>query len=161
MERVNAVFLAAVLAAAGVGAAATAGYGGSLQARDASVDVVDAVEADVTSAAVRDGRLELTVTVTNPTDHDLAVTGAAVRVHNRTDRRLASGSAERLSGGTDLPAGGSLTATYAVRVSPSNADALQAALAADAAVTIRHGVRLRSVTATVTATDRRPNAEAE
>lgn len=160
MERLNAAFLAVVVVAAGVGAATAAGHGGELQARDLAAGVVGDVSVDVTNLTTSDGGLLATATVRNPTDHDLEVTGVVVRVHNRSERKLAYGNAERRAGDTALPAGGSLTATYAVNVGPPGRPVLRAALAADdAAVTIKYSLRLRGVTTTVTATDRSPGGE--
>lgn len=159
MERANAGFLVVVALAVVVGAVTATGYGGELQARDESSAVVAGLEVDVTDAAVRDGTLEVTVTTTNPTDHELALTGTTVRVHNRSEETLAFGTATVLSGDTTLAPGGSATATYRVRVSPSGLPALRAALAEDADVTVTHSVRLRGISVSVTRADPAPLVE--
>lgn len=158
MERANAGFLVVVVVSALVGAAAATGHGGTLRAQAATA-TLDAVQVDVTDAAVRDGGLELAVTAENPTVHDLTVTGTTVRVHNASEAKLAYGQASLVSGGTSLPAGESLTATYRARVSPSRLPALRAALAADAAVTVTQEIRLQGVSDAITNTDPAPTAE--
>lgn len=158
MERANAGFLAVVALSALVGAAVAMGHGGELQAQDAT-ETFDRIRVDVTDAAIRDGGLEVTVTAENPTVHDLTVTGTVVRVHNASATKLAFGPASVVSGGTSLPADGSLTATYRVRVGPSRLPALRAALDGDAAVTVKYSFELRGVSAAVAKTDPEPTAE--
>lgn len=144
MDRLRAAFVAVLLVSLANGGAAVADFGGNLQTIDEAGFVEERVDADVTDVTLRDRRVAVTVRVTNPTGLDVQLVSGHFRLHNRTETRLASGAGERIDdGGETVPAGGVLTATYEIRLSPSQESQVRDALDRDAKVTMKLALRLR------------------
>lgn len=137
MDRLQAAFVALLLVAGALGGATALDTGSTLRAVDASSLIKDQVQVDVENVDLRDERLVVTTAIENPTGLDLDIDGARFRVYNASNDRLAFGAGERLDdGGTTLGAGETVTATYAVRLSPAQRDTLATALEGEAAISI-------------------------
>lgn len=146
-------FLAVLLVSLANGGATVANFTGNLQSIDAAAYVDNRIETDVSVSAVADRRVTLAVRISNPTGLAVRLDGAHVRIHNQTDKRLASGAGRRVDDrGDTIPAGGTLTATYDIRVSPEQRGSVRAALERGARVTVRLGLNLRETRFTVVRT---------
>lgn len=153
MDRLRTAFLAVLLVSLANGGATVVNFAGNLQSIDAAAYVKSHIEADVSVATVTDDRVRLAVRISNPTGLAVRLDGAHVRIHNQTDKRLASGAGRRVDDrGDTIPAGGTLTATYDIRVSPEQRGSVRAALERGARVTVRLGLNLRETRFTVVRT---------
>lgn len=141
----NLAFVGIVVAAAVVGGASAVSYGSELRTVDLITLVEGRLGSDVTALRLVDGELRFTVTIDNPTDHPLELRGSFIRVFQGEAAQLAYGAGQRLDDGpTRVPARGTLTARYAVSLSPSGADRLREAFrAGPVRVSVFHSLALR------------------
>lgn len=146
-------FLAVLLVSLANGGATVANFAGTLQSIDATAYVENRIETDVSVSTVADRRVTLAVRISNPTGLDVHLDGAHIRIHNESDKRLASGAGRRVDDPVNtIPAGGNLTATYELRLSPGQRASVRAALERGARVTVRLGFHLRETRFTVVRT---------
>ena len=145
MRRVNVVFVAVVVGTLLTGAVTAASFGTELRTIDTISLIEDQVRTDVEELRLVDEELRVTVELTNPTGYPLALEGTFVRVFEDGPTQLAFGAGIRLDDGpTTVPARGSLTASYAVRLSPEGADAVERAFeAGPVRLTVFHSLALR------------------
>jgi len=139
----NVAFALLVAGSLIVGGAAATGRMGELQTLDAADDVRERLSVTVERAAVTDDRLVVRATIHNPPDRTVQLRGASVRLARGERLRVASGAGRRLDdNGTTLPAGGRLTARYAVSLSPDGVEETREALERGARLTVRLSLRL-------------------
>lgn len=106
--------------------------------------VQSGVSTDVESVSVADEQLSLTTTVHNPTDSSFVVTAGFLRVYSGS-AQLAYGplTVENPDGRVRVPAGGSATIEYSLRLSPRSAETTQTALeSGDLRLVGRHAIDL-------------------
>lgn len=129
MDRIDAGLLVVVLASAALGGTVAADFTDRLQSFGAASLIEEQVTTEITDVRVEGQRLYLDVRVRNPTRYDLRLAGVFVRVFNESDSRLAWGSASPVGENASVvPAGGSLRARLALRLTPAQADSVRAAL---------------------------------
>lgn len=129
MERTNAAFVLLVALSVLLGVNVAAGFGTDLQTVDTISVVKDQIETDVTDASVTSGSLVVALELDNPTRYDFRLTGSHFRAFNDSEPKLAYASGQRLDDGEQtLPARGTLTVRYRVRLTPTQARNLEAAL---------------------------------
>lgn len=155
MRRVNAMFVAVVVAAVLSGAVAAADFGTELRTIDTISVVEDQVETEVTALRLTDGELRVTVRLTNPTGYSLGLEGTFVRVFQDGPSQLAYGAGRRVDDNSErIPARGELTAVYAVGLSDDQADRLREAFASGPVrLTVFHSLALRGKSFEITRTN--------
>lgn len=143
MDRLEVTFVALLVLSLALGGFTTLDRGNYYSAIDASDRVSSQISVAVTDAELREETFVVTARLENPSSTDVRITGARMRVFNRTNRRIASGAGDRLDdGGSTLPADGSQTVTYSIRVSDSQHDVLERVLELDAGVSLTVAMRL-------------------
>lgn len=145
MRRVNAMFVAVVIAAVLSGAVTAAGFGTELRTIDTISVIENQIQSDVTDLRLTDDELRVTVELTNPTGYPLGLEGTFVRVFQDGPSQLAYGAGQRVDDNPErIPARGELTAVYAVGLSDDQADRLREAFASGPVrLTVFHSLTLR------------------
>lgn len=115
MDALRVAFAALLVLSVSLGGVTAVDFRDRLQSTDDSFAVGDQVTAELVESDLREDRFVATVRLENPTQFDVEVLSARLRVYNTTDAKIVDGPADRLDdNGRALPAGGSLTVTYAV-----------------------------------------------
>lgn len=143
MNRTNLAFALLVVGSLAVGGAAAAAHVDDLRTLDAAGDVRERLSVNVERTAVEDERLLVRVTVHNPSGRTVNLRGASFRLARGDTLRVASGAGRRLDdNGTTVPAGGRLTARYAVSIAPDAVEDARDALDGGARLAVRLSLRL-------------------
>ncbi len=143
MDRLRLSFVVLLVTSLSLGGFTVVDFGSRLEDIDAVGSVEQRVSVAVTDVSIRDDSIAITTRLRNPTRRTLQLDGARFRIYNATDRRLASGAGIRLDdGGSTLPARGSLTVTYAVRMSDAQRDRVRATIDRDASVAMNFAMTL-------------------
>lgn len=128
MRRVDAVFLLVVLGAAVAGGATLFAFSETLATQELIPVLQDNVAVEVTDVSVADRSVAVTVRFRNPTGSALTVNGGYFAVY-RNGSRLAYGTAS-LSPPLTVGPRQSASATFELRLSPTQAESVQSAVEA-------------------------------
>lgn len=143
MDRLQLAFVVLLVTSVSLGGATVVDFGTTLRNVDALEMVQQRISVTVTDVTLRDDSLAVTTRLGNPTRRTLQLTGAQFRIHNGTDERLGSGAGVRLDdNGSTLPAKGSLTVAYAVRLSDAQREKVKIALDHDASLAMNFAMQL-------------------
>lgn len=141
MDRLRAAFLVVLVVSVSLGGLAVADFGDRLRTTSTLADVRPQVGVTATDAAVRDERVAVSFRIHNPTRFPLHVRGAKLRIHNGTERRIASSAGRRVDdNGSVVPPKGSLTVTYEIPVTDAARRNVRSALRDDAMVSVSFGM---------------------
>lgn len=133
MSRLQAAFLGLVAVSALVGAYTVVDFGDQLRTSDDVQRIKPQVSGEAVDAEFRGERLAITIRLSNPSRFDLELVSGAFRVYNETDAKIVAGNGVRTDdGGSVVPARGSLTATFEMRVTDAQRRMVAAALERDA-----------------------------
>jgi len=148
MRRVNGFFVSIMIGALLSGVVAAAGFGTELSTIDTISVIENQVSTDVETLRLVDRELRVTVRLSNPTGFTIGLEGTFVRVFEDSPKQLAYGAGQRIDDGqATVPARGELTATYAVRLSPDQADEVRSAFReGPVRLTVFHSLSLRDKT---------------
>lgn len=145
MNRLRVSFTALVVVSLALGGASALNFGDRLGAIDTATDVEDEIDVSVVDVSADGDRLVVTVQIRNPTEADLFVQNAGLRLHNESTERIVAGPGRRLDDGPSrLPAGGTIEATYGLTLSENDRTRATAALNRDARLSMNIGMRHRS-----------------
>lgn len=141
MDGLRAAFAALLVVSVVLGGTTVLDFGDRLGAIDTAAVVDGQVSVELVDASLREDRFVATVRFENPTGVDLRVRSAKLRIYNASEQRIASGAGTRLDdNGATLPARGSLTTTYEIRVAEERRGPLRAALRRDARLAVSVGM---------------------
>lgn len=130
MQRLN-IFFALIIASSAT-LALVAGIDAWKGTVDPLEETIDSIQGNVSVTLVgarqTNESLNVSLRITNPTDHPITLTGAYIRVKNETDVSIAAGPAtHRVVHGSSLQFRGSLSVSYEIRLSKEETRALRAA----------------------------------